>query len=370
MTMLQQYGSPLLAVAVIELDTSGDAMVTWSYPGLDDGLDTVLLERSQLPSLSSQPDKELLPFTFSRFGSNWIYIHSRQHEIPQPEMGEGGIPLPLPEDVVLPRVKVFSICLVCKEFNPEKYAAFSKLLANVYEKTGTPLNVLQGFLKVLTTGSVGEYNPDDYPARDAFLATSLKDIIRIFGLEIILLWTALMMKKRVVVYCDRVPTLLRAIRGFPLFIWHRQDWDHLRPFVNMNEVELEDLEKAKVYCAGFIDPAIRNRQDLYDVFIDLAERTISVPDHAKADFRLGAFHKDLAEAMVEMSEDPEMTAVDILKDLTGRAREFVGKLEVLQVEDEHGNRGITLESLQERQLPQNMGQFLYAVAAAEGLTMY
>lgn len=45
------------------------------------------------------------------------------------------------------------------------------------------------------------------------------------------------------------------------------------------------------------------------------------------------------------------------------------KLHSLQVEDEHGNKGITLESLQQRQLPANMGQFLFAVASAEGLTM-
>merc|ERR1712000_778174 len=94
-------------------------------------------------------------------------------------------------------------------------------------------NVLQGFLRVLTSGKVGNFDKDDFPARDALLATSIKDIIKIFGIETILLWTALMMKKRVAVYCDKIQTLLRVIRSFPLFIWHRRDWELLYPFTNL-----------------------------------------------------------------------------------------------------------------------------------------
>mmetsp|Transcript_15860 Transcript_15860/g.61967 ORF Transcript_15860/g.61967 Transcript_15860/m.61967 type:complete len:363 (+) Transcript_15860:105-1193(+) len=361
MSMLQRYGSPLVEVVIIEQDKADDVMVTWSYPGVNPTLAGVLEARSML-GLGKTP----LAFTFSKFENSWIYIHTRGLGGDDEEEDVGA---ETEKDGALGKVKAFSICLVCKEYNPERYAALSRLFGNVYEKTQTPLTVLQGFLKVLTTGGVGEYDPDDYPAKDAYLATSIKDIIRTFGIEVILLWTALMMKKRVFVYCDKMTTLLRAIRSFPLFVWHRQNFDQLRPFVNPTEVELEDLEKAKVYIAGFTDPSMKNRQDLYDIFIDISERSISVAEHAKSDFRLGAFHKDLAETLVESGEDPEVSALEILKDLTIRSKEFVMKLHSLQVEDEHGNKGITIESLQQRQLPANMGQFLYAVASAEGLAM-
>lgn len=39
------------------------------------------------------------------------------------------------------------------------------------------------------------------------------------------------MKKRVAVYADRLPHVLRVIRALPLFAFHRQDWDVLRPYV-------------------------------------------------------------------------------------------------------------------------------------------
>jgi hypothetical protein len=113
------------------------------------------------------------------------------------------------------------------------YGSLAKVFADAYKKTGSPIAVLQCFLRALTSGSVLTWNREDYPARNALIATSIKDIIRLFGIEIILLWAALMMKKRVVVYCDRISTLLRVIRAFPLFIWHRRDWDLLRPFVNV-----------------------------------------------------------------------------------------------------------------------------------------
>ena len=91
-----------------------------------------------------------------------------------------------------------------------------------------------------------------------------------------------MMKKRVAVYCDRSSTLLRVIRAFPLFIWHRRDWDLIHPYTKMDDNEIQELEKARVYCAGFTDPEIKSRTQLYDLFIDLNERTISVAEHAKS----------------------------------------------------------------------------------------
>ena len=54
------------------------------------------------------------------------------------------------------------------------YATLAKLFVNVYQKTGTPINVLQGFLRVLTVGKVGDFDQAEFPQRDALLATSIK----------------------------------------------------------------------------------------------------------------------------------------------------------------------------------------------------
>lgn len=360
--------SSITAIAIIEKDTNSDVMLTWSYPIVDESFEPVLISRSNLKG-------EFVPFTFSKFHNQWIYIVSSpvEHEEEEDEDDEEkeneekvlsttGKEYPGP----LGRVEAFSICLLCKDYNPEMYATLAKLFVGVYTKTGTPISILQGFLRVLTVGKLGDFEKNDFPNRDALLATSIKDIIKIFGIEIILVWTALMMKKRVAVYCDKSSTLLRAIRAFPLFIWHRRDWDLLYPYVNLNEDEIDELNKVRVYCAGFTDPEIKSKANLYDLFIDLNERNISVAEHAKTDFRMGSFHKDLGDFLVECSEDEEMSDLDIIKELAIRTKQLLDKLKSLQVEDEDGNEMITAESLQN--LPANMQQFLFSVAVAEGLT--
>merc|ERR1719197_2273156 len=212
---------------------------------------------------------------------------------------------------------------------------------------------------------------NDHDPRQALLATPLTDVIRMFGIEIILLWTAIMMKKRVAVYSDDLPVLLRIIRSFPLFAMHRKDWSLLRPFITLDtEEEMEDLKKAKIYCAGFIDPNVQNQQNIYDVFVDINARSIVVAEHAKAQFRLGAFHKDLATWMVQSAEEQDLDNTELIKQLAQRNKEFLRKLLALTVEDEKeaGVRYITQESLAERSLPPHMDQFIYAVASAEGMT--
>uniref|UniRef100_A0A7S4I0E9 UDENN domain-containing protein n=1 Tax=Vannella robusta TaxID=1487602 RepID=A0A7S4I0E9_9EUKA len=224
--------SSILALGIIERDTNSDVMLTWSYPIIDAEVEKVLLSRANLAG-------DFVPFTFSKFNNQWIYIVStpveHEEEEPTDEEEEDKLSNDTGKEYSGPlgRVEAFSICMLCKDYNPEMYATLCKLFVDVYKKTGTPINVLQGFLRVLTSGKVGDFDQEDFPARDALLATSIKDIIKIFGIEIILLWTALMMKKRVVVYCDKSSTLLRVIRSFPLFIWHRRDWDLLHPFTNM-----------------------------------------------------------------------------------------------------------------------------------------
>lgn len=79
------------------------------------------------------------------------------------------------------------------------------------------------------------------------------------------------MKKRVCVLAEDPSSLLRFIRALPLFVIHRMDWSLLRPLVTFHhEAELEDLRSAGVYVAGFVDPKIRQREDLWDLLVDRA----------------------------------------------------------------------------------------------------
>lgn len=74
-------------------------------------------------------------------------------------------------------------------------------------------------------------------------------------------------------------------------MWHRQDWNVLRPLVDIehdvrvirspwgaviasdsracfSQLELEDLRTAGVYCAGTTNASVVSKTELYDVLVD------------------------------------------------------------------------------------------------------
>jgi len=348
-------GGGLEGVAILEKDKAGDVLVTWSYPGLDKDLADVVVERSHLRSESGPP----LPFIWSKYKTVWLHVHTTSN----PTGHTFG---------ALPQVAAVALVLVTKTFNPEKWAALSGLLASVYTASGSPVKVLECYLSVFTKGKVdaaayGTFVDSDHDVRRAYLVTSVKDITNLFGIETIILWSAILMKKRIVVYCDNLALLLKIIRGLPLFVWHRQDWDILRPHTNMTDTQLEELHTAGIYIAGFTDPAIKLKKDYYDVLVDVDTRTISVAEEAASDFKMGAFHKELATWLVQSCENPDIPAQSVIKDLAVKTKDLVAKLQLLRVEDAEGNKRVTLENLTSRRLPPHMDRFLFAVAVAEKL---
>jgi len=350
MNDLEQNMKALSALAILEKDSNGDVLPSWSYPEMSAEFEELLVSRSNL-TLETIP----IPFTYSRFKNEWVYIL-----------------INLNEKQKVKNVVAFAVCVVTNDFNPEKYAELCKLLANLYVSSGDPVNLLECWLSVFMKGAfnggqLGSFSASEHDPRKAFLVTSIKDIVRLFGEEVVLVWSALMMKKRIVVYSEKLGLLLKLIRGFPLFVWHRQNWSILRPYMATSDQEIADLKSVGVYCAGFKDDSIRDREDLYDLLVDVNNRSISVASHAKADFALTPVHKDIAEFLVTSAENPEVSDQEIIKGLAVKTKDLLSKLERLKTENEDGTY-IDYNTLKNTKLPANMDRFLYAVATAEGMT--
>jgi len=193
----------------------------------------------------------------------------------------------------------FSVVIMGKSFNPERYSRLTELLAKRYALSGQPPRVLEAYLGAYSKdefnfGSSGKYNAAEFDDRKSLVKCSLKckkiffsfcfpcfffflpqhvvslnpAVLATFGMESILIFQAMILKKRVIVYCSKLDQLLETIRCLPLFAWHRKNWAILRPFVTPTDVELEELASAGIYVAGFTDRVIENREDLYDLFID------------------------------------------------------------------------------------------------------
>ena len=94
--------------------------------------------------------------------------------------------------------------------------------------------------------------------------------------------------------------------------------------MTLSEPEIKDIKQSRIYVAGFIEEEVRDREELYDIFVDsmycmllsdylVNNRSISVASHAKGDFLMTIVHKDIADFVTSKVEDPESADGDIIK---------------------------------------------------------
>jgi len=345
----------LQGIYILEKDSNGDIMITWSHLTFESTeYEAIVKARSFISTTRLQ--------SFSKYKDKWLYIVSEEG----PDKN--------------PRVRFFSLCLFVSEFNPEKYLALSSHMANIYRKTNNPVKILESFLDAILTNkheavddsktNIGSYNGLEYSNKEHLLASPLLDVIKSFESNAWLIWSALIMKKRIIVYSDSLPTLLTFIRALPLFVLHRQDWSLLRPFVTLeNEMELTDLTKTGVYVAGFLSPQIKARSDLYDIFIDLTTLDISVATHAEDDFVQTQFHADFAKLLATALETEGINDQKLIKAVKTKTGELINKLNKLKIQGEGEDKAyVSFSALSGQGVPSNTENFLYAVASAEGMT--
>lgn len=135
--------------------------------------------------------------------------------------------------------------LSTKDFNPLKYEALSKVLSRTYSKTGSPVKLLELYLSTFTKGNCysslyGPFVAEEYNKQ--YANSNVKSLIKTFELETILIYTALLLKKRIVVYHHSLEQLLEWIIAFPVLMKHRKLTDHLFPWVDLVKDELTEIK--------------------------------------------------------------------------------------------------------------------------------
>ncbi|CAH3124244.1 unnamed protein product [Porites lobata] len=347
----------LVAACLIEKDVDSDVLWTWSYPSITQTFRKIILRKCCLKT----DKEEIIPFCFGQFNKQWFYIYTSE----------------VKNSEALSKVTHVALTLIAKDFCPEKYKALCKIMSSKFMKTGDASTMLESYLSVITKGSCsnddnGLFLAKDFDPRMSYVASPISGkftyVINIFGVETILIYTALLLKKRVAVYSPKIEALLDICRALPLLVWHRQNWSILHPFVHLEDDELEGLASNITYVAGFTDASVENRTELYDLFVNVAAGEISIAPEAKETFQMGKIHKDIAMFMVEAAKNEEYNDQTLVKELSVKTKDLINNLTKLAVEPEGGGKArVTLEALKQRKLTAVVENFLFNLAAAEGL---
>ena len=346
----------LQGAVLFEKDVYGSIITAWSYPAIPEGFEHVLRTRSQLEDDSALP-AGAPPFVWGRFKNLWHYSMICEAD-----------------QRTNPKVESFSIVLLSANFNPEKFALLLQLMCAQYRATASPTAILEGYLKAFTTGQyacdAGSWKNAQFSDQRALISgCSLKEIVGNFGMHSVLLWNAMLLKKRIIVYGDVLPDLLSFVRAMPQLVWHRQRWSILRPIVASKRDELDELAAAGVFVAGFLDRAVRGGDQYYDVFVDLPERRVMVAEHAKEQLTMGQFHKDLAAFMTQQAKAEDGTDAAMIKAVAQKTRELIDSIAKMCTPpaEEGAKPRLRAEDLKAKSLGASMERFIFNVAVAEGM---
>lgn len=337
-------------LALLEKDLHDEVIWTWVYPSISLALRDTIKRRVDVVW-----DSDLTPFFYGQFQKQWHYICSEDVSLDR-----------------LPKVTRLAIILLASDFNPDKYSALGRALLKLYKKSCNPAVLLENYLLVFTKGVCstdenGTFQVQDHDSHSLLANSRIKDVVGIFGLETILVYIALLLKKRVVVYHPNVEMLQNLCRALPTLVCHRQNWNILYPLVTIADSELADLKTSTFYIAGFADSRVENRTDLFDIFVNGHSKEITVASHAKGTFMMGKLHKELATFITESAEKPNNSDILCIKDIARKTKELINNLKSFSSNDEHGNLVITMNSFHEKKMPTVTREFLINLAAAEGM---
>jgi hypothetical protein len=183
------------SLSLVEKDLHGDYLSVWSYPSVAQS-QQLLVEK--LVTLTSPETSQA--FVYTKVKSEWIYVLS----------------VSVKADAV---VKEASLGLLTSTFNPEKWHAVLRVLLQQYlDNKGEPVKILEAYLALLTQKRFGSLDMADPRLSDdkSFLAVGhLKELWTDFGFDTVILFNAMLLKKRILIVGDSLPHLLSVLRSFP-----------------------------------------------------------------------------------------------------------------------------------------------------------
>lgn len=182
--------SSLCGFAIFERTPHKHVQLVWAHPSLPEPLASVALSRARF----SEP-------TFSRHGLTWLYAFSGT---------ASGSP------------SAYQAVVWSEEFFPEKHLTLAKAMLDAFLGSGcAPLAAQGAWLAAFCDNASGTWRGDAFDARKSFRRAGARALLGALGVEVSLVWTALMLRRRVAVLADTAADAIRAVRVLALLVSHR-----------------------------------------------------------------------------------------------------------------------------------------------------
>ncbi|OTF80051.1 hypothetical protein BLA29_000406 [Euroglyphus maynei] len=232
-------------------------------------------------------------------------------------------------------------------------------------------------IEVMIDERIVDFQNDDHNIKDEFdvkqLQSQLRSIIKMFSLDVILIYTALLLKKRIIIYGNDPQLLFEFVMALPLFVQHRSNIrdEQFIPNVDLQcPQQINDLKFRQHFISTFNDPRIEEHEELYDVYINLATIEITISHRAKETFLMTKMHKDVAITFVRVAEKQSSSTTgdqDVVDEISKKTNELLNSLHSCSSLGDDNNVVIRKSRLKETFSSPNVEQFFFNLAIAECL---
>ena len=317
--------------------------------------------------LSHCEEAEKKPFFYLKCKTDWIYILMSKIR------GDSNI-------------KKLFLCVRSKSFNPQ---GFSKLLKMDFDEyvnaSSNPTSIANVHLALQTTGSFtsninggGTINATELTQVNEGNVEYIKEVVNQFGMDWIVLYNALLLKKSIVVISDDLTALYEFLSALPLLVSHRRNEilsQAIRPFVinDAHGIHIEDIMTMGYYLVGTLDAALPSAlSSSYDLVVIYNEKRLTVANNAAADMKMCSFHKDLSQSVLSaaqagLGEDEEEShsGEELLSMITEKTQMVLKQLQSIAQESETGK--VTAEGIKQKSSNESLQQWLLRVAISENM---
>ncbi|XP_044260743.1 DENN domain-containing protein 10-like [Tribolium madens] len=329
------YIDKLISFHIVENENNKN-FLSWTYPTVTDEHKKHILSNCFARGVQNE-------YICGRVQNNWIYINQFVSN------------------------KTFAIVIVAKEFEPTKYRQLCDILGKKYSKCQNPVELVTLYLNLFTTsGSCSlQENGASYVCnfKNYESVTNLKEFIASFDLEIILLYTAILLKRRILLFDYNTELLLSELLAISNLVPQRKVADYLYPIIESSN----KLKGLSFYVAGTTNRDLLKDEHLYDLFVNLSTREVTVSPKAEEIMAMTKTHKEIATFLIKLSAS-HLTENQVKQQIFQKTKELLNLLTSLtSVTTDNDVKMITMNDLRAKKYHPNFENFLFNLAVSENM---